>query len=335
MTTVKNESSLGTSVDRRRRGVSPYMWVWGGVVLIYLLTLFATPNAASLTSLTSMLPYVGILALAAFGQAIVVMQRGIDFSVVGAIIMNAMVVAFLTSAGWDASLAIATTLVIGLAIGLVNGLVVVFLNLTPLVATLAANGLYLGIALLLGGGFPVAVAPDLQSFARGNIFGISTIFLLAVIFGVLLMVTLNRTVVGRRFVAAGSNSTTASAAGIPVRTYTLSAYVGAGVCYSLAGMLLASYIGDARMTMGGDYLMASIAAVVIGGTPLTGGRGSILATLGGAVFMTMLTQFVLALGAPSSVQLLVQAIVLVAAVTLPNALALLRSRRRRAAVARG
>jgi ribose transport system permease protein len=307
---------------------SPYIWGWAGVALIFAVMLVVTPNAVSGPALVATLPYIGLLAFAAAGQAMVVMQRGIDFSVPGAIVLSGILCAALTRQGWDVGAAVAAALLAGLGIGLFNGAIVVYLRLTPLVATLASNGLYLGVALILGGGAPVAVSAPLVSFARGTVLGVSWIFILAVVLFAVLVVFLNRTSAGRRFAAVGSNPLAASAAGLAVARHTLLAYGAAGVCYSAAGILLASHIGDARLSMGGDYLMASIAAVVIGGMPLTGGRGSMVATFGGAVFMTLLTQFVLALGAPTGVQLLVQAVVLVAAIVLPNAAVIIRARSR-------
>ena len=310
----------------RHRGVSPYLWVWAGVILIYLVMLAMVPNQASVAGMAATLPYIGLLGFAAAGQALVVMQRGIDFSVVGAILLSGMVVGNLTSAGWGLIPAVLVTILLGIAIGLVNGLVVVYLRLTPLVATLATNGIYIGLSLILSRGAPVRVSQELNHFARGSLFGFSSIFLIAVAFVALLVVLLNRTVIGGRFIATGSNPLTAQAAGIPVNRYILVGYATAGLCYATTGILLAAHIGDSRMTSGGDYLMASIAAVVLGGTPLTGGRGSMVATFGGAIFMTLLAQMVLALGAPKAMQLLVQAIVLVAAITLPNAVSIVRQR---------
>lgn len=309
--------------------VSPYAWVWLGVVLMYVLMLIVTPNAASGSSMRASLPYIGILAFAAIGQALVVMQRGLDFSVVGVLLLSGMVAAHLTGNGWPPIFAILVSLGLALLMGLLNGLIVVFLALTPLVATLAINSLYLGLALMLSGGAPVNASADLRSLVRSSILGVPVVFIIVGVFTALMVIFLNRTASGRRFIAVGANTNSARTAGIAVDGYVLLAYVGAGLSYGLAGTLLAAYVGDARMSMGADYLMLSIAAVVLGGTPLTGGRGSVLATFGGAVFMTLLTQFVLALGAPTSLQLLVQAVVLVAAVTLPSLIATIQSNRQR------
>ena len=331
--TSPSSAPVATSAARYRRGFSPYLWVWIGVALLLGLMLIVTPNQASFGALGNTLPYVGLLALVSVGQALVVMQRGIDFSIVGALILSGMVSGVLSTSGLPIWVAVLGTMAAGLFIGLVNGVVVVFLRLTPLVATLASNLLYLGLAIMVGQGAPVHTSSAMIEFARSKPLAISAILIVAIIVVAALVVFVNRTVLGGRFIASGSNPLSARAAGIPVNGYVLSAYCLAGLLYGVAGMLLTGHIGDARMTMGGDYLMASIAAVVVGGTPLTGGRGSLIATVGGAVFMTLLTQFVLALGSPSSVQLLVQSIVLIAAITLPSLVALLRKRRKTRAAA--
>ncbi|UFS58612.1 ABC transporter permease [Subtercola endophyticus] len=330
MSTPTLESTTTTTVSepKRQRTVSPYIWVWVGVVLVYLLTLVVTPNQASLTGLSAATPYIGLLAFAAVGQSLVIMQRGIDFSVVSVIILTGMILGKLSTSGMNPILAIVITLAIGAVIGLVNGLVVVYLRLTPLVATLAANGLYLGIAILLSSGAPVPVTHELEDFADSTWFGVSPILLIAIVFVAILVVLMNRTVLGRRFIASGANPLGARAAGIAVNRYALTGYSAAGFCYAATGVLISSYVGDSRLTMASDYLMTSIAAVIIGGTVLTGGRGSLVATFGGAVFMTLLGQFVLAAGVSPAVQMLIEAIVFIAAITLPTAL--IRARRRRA-----
>lgn len=324
--TAESPQAKTPTKKARRFKVSPYAWVWVGVALLYVVMLLVVPNQASLSGLSATLPYIGLLGLVAAGQALVIMQRGIDFSVVGALLLTGMVVGTLTAAGWPVPVAVAATLVVGIAIGLANGLIVVYLRLTPLVATLASNGVYIGVALILSRGAPVRAAQELNTFARNHVFGISTVFVISVVVVAVLAILLNKSVIGRRFVATGANPLTARAGGIPVNRYVLLGYSTAGLCYALAGILLAAHIGDSRMTSGGDYLMASIAAVVLGGTPLTGGRGSLVATFGGAIFMTLLGQLVLGLGAPESLQLFVQALVLVVAITLPNAVLITREK---------
>lgn len=322
----ESRSSVGPSTHTRRSVDKKYLWVWVGVVIIYVLMLMVTPNQASLRGISATLPYIGMLGIATIGQAFVIMQRGIDFSVVGIMLMAGMFVGTLTESGWHLLPAILATLLLGLVSGMLNGLIVVYLRITPLVATLASNGLFLSVALMLSNGAPVRMAQELHDFARSTFFGISWIFVISLIVLVFMAFLLSRSVWGRRFTAVGSNATSAWAAGLPVNRYVLTAYGIGGTFYAGAGILLAAYIGDSRTTSAGDYLMASISAVVIGGIPLTGGKGSLVAAFGGAIFMTLLTELVLGMGSPKAVQLMVQSIVLVTAVALPNLIEIVRRR---------
>ena len=118
--------------------------------------------------------------------------------------------------------------------------------------------------------------------------------------GVLLVVTfvIRKTVLGRRFVAVGASPAAARAAGIPVRAYELGTYIVAALAYGGAGILIAGFLRTPGIATGNDYLLPTIAAVVLGGTSLAGGRGSVIATAGGALFLTQLEQVVLGMGAP-------------------------------------
>ncbi len=127
--------------------------------------------------------------------------------------------------------------------------------------------------------------------------------------------------------AVGANPSAATAAGIPILRYQVATYAIAAVCFAVAGMLFTGFIGSASQTAGVDYLLPAIAAVVVGGTPFTGGRGSVIASGVAALFMAQLGQMVLALGAGTAVQFLVQsgAIVIAVAVRgLPDLIAALK-----------
>jgi ribose transport system permease protein len=118
----------------------------------------------------------------------------------------------------------------------------------------------------------------------------------------------HRTSAGRRFVAIGTSAAAARAAGMPVRAYQVATYSAAAVCYGLAGVLAAGYLQTPGLSAGNNYLLPSIAAVVLGGTALAGGGSSVLATAIGALFLTQLQQVVFGAGAPASLQLLIQSI---------------------------
>jgi ribose transport system permease protein len=224
-------------------------------------------------------------------------------------------------------LAVPLTLIIALAIGTVNGLLVARVNITPIVVTLATNAILMGAVRAVSGGSPITAPAELAEFSHSKFLGVPMTLILALMFILVVSLVTKRTIAGRRFVAVGQNPAAATAAGIPILRYQVATYAVAALCFAVAGMLYAGFIGSASQEAGVEYLLPAIAAVVVGGTPFTGGRGSVIASGAAALFMTLLGQMVLALGAQTSVQLLVQALAIIVAVTiryLPDAIRYLR-----------
>lgn len=304
----------GGVARRRRLHVSEFSWIWVSLALLLAVCLVLAPESVATSSLTGMLPFAGIVAIAAVGQTLVVQQRGIDFSVPGGIALGGILAGYFTERGVSLTVAIIFTVTVGVCAGLLNGFFVVRLRVTPLIATLASNALLLGAAREVTQGFPVRAPRDVADFATGSTAGVSNSFLLALAFILMLTVVVRWTVIGRRFVAVGANARAARASGIPAAGYVIATYGAAGMCYAVAGVLVTGMVGTGTVTMGDQYLLPTIAAVVVGGTPFTGGRGSLVATAAGALFLSQLSQLVLSMGASNSAQLLVQATVLVAAV---------------------
>jgi ribose transport system permease protein len=170
----------------------------------------------------------------------------------------------------------------------------------------------------------------MQTISHAQFLGLPANVWFALAFVTAAWIITRKTTVGRRFVAVGVNPRAAEAAGVAVLKYRIGAYLASAVCFCAAGMLLAGFIGSASQTSGNDYLLPAIAAVVVGGTPFTGGRGSVVASAVAALFMAQLGQLVLALGAGPAVQLLVQACAILLATTvrhLPEVLRTIRKSR--------
>jgi ribose transport system permease protein len=286
---------------------------------LFLLSWLIAPGSVSRSSIDSLLPFAAILAITAIGQTLVVMLKGIDLSVPGMMTMGALVsTQFAAKNSDNVALALAVVALIAVAVGLVNGLVIAVFSVTPLVATLAMNALLLGAALAYSGGTPTRAPQSVSDFALDKTLGVSNTVWLSVLLVVVVALATKRTVWGRRLVAVGANESAARIAGIRVVGLKVSGYVVAALCYSGAGVLLAGYISTPNTNVGNQYLLPAIAAVVVGGTALNGGRGKILGTAIGALFLSQLTQLVLSLGAPSSTQLLIQAAVIAVAVGLQS-----------------
>lgn len=284
-------------------------------IALFLISPLIAPGSLSGSALTSMLPFAAIMIIASLGQTFVIAQGGIDLSVPGVMAVAAV---FATKVSESHGLPVSAGVLLGIAAGAVSGLVVglavVRFNIAPFVATLAVNSLLIGAVLAISDGFPGSAAPGLAAFAVSSVLGIPTLLLIAVLFVVLAHFGIRHTTVGRRLIAVGAGRPAAQLLGLRTSSYEIGAYTIAGAAYAIAGALLAGYLRTPDIRLGDSYQLTTIAAVVIGGSLLRGGISSIAATAVAALFLTQLGQVVLAAGAPTSVQLLVEAIVLAIAV---------------------
>jgi ribose transport system permease protein len=306
-----------------------FIWIWLGTLLLFAVSGYLAPGTVKLSSIAAMLPFAAMLAIAAVGQTVVIQQRGLDMSLPGMMTTGGIAFASLSFATDSILLTFIFTFAIAIAIGTINGLLVARLNITPIVATLATNAIMLGAIRQISKGSPITVPQYLDDFSHIRFGGLPLTLGLALLFVILVSVMTRSTVMGRRFVAVGANPVTALAAGIPVLRYQVGTYALASICFCVAGILYSGYIGSASPYAGNDYLLPAIAAVVVGGTPFSGGRGSVVASGVAALFMTQLGQLVLSLGASTPVQLLVQAAAIILAMTirhLPNIIAVLRAK---------
>jgi ribose transport system permease protein len=325
-------SDLARSLSARSKSVripafSEFSWIWVGLIVLFSVSSVVAPGTITRGSILAMLPFAGILAIVATGQTLVIQQRGLDMSAIGMVSLAGVVMAR-SGFGLDSIvLGVIVTVCVGAMVGIVNGTLVSKFAITPLVATLAVNALLIGGVRSLTGNVPVNVPTIMQTISHAQLIGLPANVLFAFAFVVTAWFITRKTAIGRRFVAVGVNPRAAETAGVRVLKYRIGAYVASSVCFSAAGMLLAGFIGSASQTSGDDYLLPAIAAVVVGGTPFTGGKGSVIASAVAALFMAQLGQLVLALGAGPAVQLLVQACAILLATTvrhLPTAVKSLR-----------
>lgn len=305
-----------------------YMPVLASTLALLVISALLAPRTMSSISLGTMLPFAAILAVAALGQTLVVQQRGIDLSVGGTISLAAVLIAAGPGKhGIPLLIMIPVVLVVCALVGLLNSILVSRLLITPLVATLAVNAMLVGAVLLYTSGSSSATPAELSRAVSARFLGLPALVWVSVLFVAALAVVMNKTWLGRQFVLSGANPATAVSNGIRVERNLVLAYVLAAVCYGAAGILLAGYLQNVTVNAGGSYLMSVIAVVIVGGTPLAGGRGTIIGTAIAALFMSQLIQLVLTLGAPTATQMLIQAV----AITVAAILGAFKPRRRRGA----
>ena len=313
---IRDERPTGTA--RRRVAVSRSL----ATVLVALGSLMLAgfvlaPTSMSKGALLGMLPFAAVLAIVGVGQTLVVQQGGIDLSVPGAVSLVVVICTHVPN-GNNGKLvpAILIALVAAVLAGALNGLLVGRFGLNAIVATLGMNALLYAGVLGVSGGTPRITTAALASVAGGLTLGIPNAVYFAVAAVAVTSVAVKRSVAGRRFEGVGANAVAARATGLRVTRHQAGAYIWAQVHYWLAGVLLAGIVSQPTAYQGDSYLLPSVAAVVLGGTSLLGGRGQLVATALAAVFLSQLEQFVLALGVPYAVRTLVQAAALAVGVAL-------------------
>ncbi|MEM1344983.1 MAG: ABC transporter permease [Pseudomonadota bacterium] len=265
---------------------------FGTLALILAGSLFF-PAILSTTYLLQQLQIAAFLGLLATGATVVILLGHIDLSVPWVLTGAAILSTALVGSGDTVlgALAIPAALAFGALIGVINGLGVAFLRVPSMVWTLAVNSMLLGLAVLNTGGFnPKGEASALMiGLASGTVLGLPVSFVVWIAVTLALALFLARTPFGRYLRAIGYNEKATYLSGVATPSVVFAAFAIAGMCSALGGVLLAGYANQAYQSMGDPFLLPTIAAVVIGGTSILGGRGGLFGTIGGALFITLLT----------------------------------------------
>jgi ribose transport system permease protein len=308
--------------------------VGAALVVLILATSIVRPESLSWGNIQNILIAAIPLIILAVGQLMVIATAGIDLSVGSVFSLVAMVSATFLSHGHGLALAVVAGLLTGLAFGLFNGFCVAVLKLAPFVVTLVSLSVGASLAFVVTGGNSVPIAnPDLANIYYGRILGIPNHFFIPVVLVLLAQGLLSFMVFGRWIFAVGSNAKAAELVGIPNQRVTMAAYLTSGFCAALASILSLSYLANAEVTSGNGLELQAIAAVVIGGASLFGGRGSAIGALLGALIITAIQNTVNLLGINTFWQGTVTGAVILVAVLADRITSTFRSVRQRRAIA--
>jgi ribose transport system permease protein len=289
--------------------------IWIALAALLVASVIIAPGSLSSRAILTALPVAAILAVASLGQSLTIQQGGIDFTVPGVMTMGAILVTGESAASDDRLVrAVLIALVVSCLIGLLSGVAVAIFRITPIIATLAVNALALGAVSSYASSAPKQSPPALASFAIGRTLGVPNTVIIALVVLLVAVLVQTKMTFGRRFVAIGENPMTARAMGLPVIPYVIGTYVAASLCYGVAGLMLAGYVVAPSLSLGNPYLLATITAVVIGGTSFGGGRARLIGAAVAALFLTQLNSLLNAIGAPPSTSLLLQALAIAIAV---------------------
>lgn len=290
---------------------------YGVLFLIVLVMQILFPERAlALSYFDSLLVLTSFLAVLGLGQGVVVLTGGLDLSVPWILTLcGVMLTGMAAGSDLAAVWAIPLVLLVGAVLGFLNGVGVVFLGLSPIVMTLAVNGIAQGMALIYTDGTPKGWAPPaLQTFMAGNMFGLTPVAWALIGFVAVATLLLSRTTFGRRIYAVGNGVGVARMSGVNVGSTLLAVYALSGFCSGLAGIMLTGFNGQAFNGMGDPYLLPSIAVVVVGGSLITGGRGHYLGIFGGALALTALGIALAGSGLPNAVRDIIYGLVILGAI---------------------
>lgn len=303
-------ATMGRSAQVLASGLvaARFLPIWIAMAtLLVIAALFASSTLEN-TSWSFILPYGTILAIAAVGQMLVVMQAGIDLSTAGVIsLCGNVLVGVSVGDNHGLTVGILAALALGALVGLANGILVAIVRLNPLIVTLAIGQIVLAYSTKYAREHTVSLqVPDsLSSWASDKPLGISAVFWTGAAVTIAVALVLRYTAPGRRFQAVGANPRAAWMAGLRVRSHVVLAYTAAGTLYAIAAILLAGVRITIDPAFGASYLLPPIAAVVLAGAALSGGLASATSTWVAAIALTFLAEMLLIFGLPAAWQKIV------------------------------
>ena len=294
---------------------SSYIFPLAGLVAVSLVMIAVTENFLSADNFLNIARQVSINAIIAVGMTCAILTGGIDLCVGAVMALCGTLMAGMMIAGVPPAGAIAIGLCVGLLFGLFNGFFVAYAGMPAIIVTLATMGIARGLGLIYTGGYPIDGLPEsFAFFGRGSVLGVQTpVVIMAIVF-VLAYLLLNKTPIGRYIYAIGGNEEATRLSGVRVARYKLLVYSLSGFTCALAGLVLSSRLMSGQPNSGVGFEMDAIAAVVMGGTSISGGRGSIIGTLIGAMMLGVLNNGLNMMGVSPYVQNIIKGLIILFAI---------------------
>ncbi len=289
------------------------------LALIALVIILSSLSERFLTTsnIINVLRQISINAMIAFGMTVIIIGRGIDLSVGSLLAFTGVVGAYLAVNVMPAGAAIAVVLLLGTLLGAFNGVFVAFVGIAPFIVTLAGLTIFRGMALAFTDGRPISGLPPLfMTLGYGTFLGLPVPIWMMLAFLLITHIILRVTALGRMIYAIGGNEEAARLSGIPVRRVLLFTYAYSGLAAALASMVLTGRLNSAQPSAGVMFELDAIAAVVVGGTSLFGGRGGVFGTLVGALIIGVINNGMNLLNVPSFYQQIVKGGVILAALVI-------------------
>ncbi|CUN69453.1 MULTISPECIES: ABC transporter permease subunit [Clostridium] len=288
-----------------------------GLVLLCIVITIVTPNFLSVSNITNVFTQVSVNAIIAIGMTFVILTGGIDLSVGSTLAISGAVGASIVKLTGNVFLAIIVAAVIGIAVGLINGLLVSKGKLQAFIVTLATMTIFRGATLVFTDGTPISKLPEaFVKIGNGKLGFMPIPVIITIIIAIIAVYALSQTRFGRYLYALGGNEDASRLSGINTDKIKTLVYVVSGFASAIAGVIITSRIGSASPNAGTGFELDAIAAVVIGGTSLAGGEGTITGTLIGALIIGVLNNGLNLMNVSPFYQSIVKGLVILIAVLL-------------------
>lgn len=290
-------------------------------LFIFIVASVLSPSFMSLSNIFNVAKQIAVAGIVACGMTVVILTGGIDLSVGSILGLAGVLSAGVMMKTDNVFLAIVVALVTGLACGILNGALISLLKLPPFIVTLGTMTMLRGIILVYTNGSPIPIRnAAYKVIGKGSIIGIPIPILILIIIYLVLHIGIKHTTFGRKIYALGGNREATWLAGINVKTTEWKAYVVSGLCAAVAGIVLIARLGSAQAVSGEGIEMDAIAAVVLGGTSMSGGSGFIIPTVIGALIMGIIDNILVLLNVNALAIKIVKGIVIICAVILDSRL---------------
>lgn len=296
----------------------PWIWAYLGALIVWLVTIAFTKGQGAGDIVTAALSFATFTVIVGIGQMLVITTGpgNIDLSIPANIALSgAVTMKIMDGSNEMLLIGIVVALGCGLAVGIFNYSLIRILRIPPIIATLSSSFLILSTAIAYGRGLKIKPPPLLADFATMRLFGIPVLAIFVIAMAGFFSIVLHRTLYGRSVLAIGQNMRAAWLAGIKVERIRFITYVLSALLASICGLVLAGFSGGASLNMGEEYLLASIAVVVIGGSSVAGGKSNVPGIWGAALFLFLLVTMLNTLGVTAGVRLILTGLIIIAVIT--------------------
>ncbi|WP_247738925.1 ABC transporter permease [Shimia sp. R9_2] len=298
----------------------PWLWAYIAAALTFAATSLVAGSAAG-SLLYAALTFASFSAIVGIGQMLVITMGpgNVDLSIPASMTLAATLALKFMDTQTELILpGFLIAIGVGMGCGILNFALILMLRIPPIIATLAASFLYQSLAIWSNRGLRIKPPEPLAEFATGGTLGVPNVALVGIALAVFAYVLLEKAIAGRWISAIGQNLRAARLSGVPVNIVRFAVYVNSAVCAALAGFLLASFSGGANLNMGTEYMLMSIAVVVIGGSSIGGGNSNVPGIWGAALFMFLIVSMLNSYGLGAGIRLILTGLVIVCVVALAS-----------------